>query len=96
MESFLKAFAIGVMIAVPAVSFAQSEQPATTRSEVRKELIQIEKAGYKPSMARRTQYPENLQAAQARVAALNGRNTGDGRAINGSSQSGGTTSPNMQ
>ncbi|WP_446903721.1 DUF4148 domain-containing protein [Burkholderia sp. YIM B11467] len=68
------------MIAVPAVSFAQSEQPAKTRAEVRKELIQIEKAGYKPSMARSTQFPENLQAAQARAAAMNNPNTGNGPA----------------
>lgn len=76
MESFIKAFAIAAMIAVPAVSFAQSEKPAKTRAEVRNELIQIEQAGYKPSMARSTQFPENLQAAQARVAALNGQNAG--------------------
>ncbi|WP_412023921.1 DUF4148 domain-containing protein [Burkholderia cepacia] len=80
MESLIKALAIGVMIAVPAVSFAQSEQPAKTRAEVRKELIQIEKAGYKPSMARSTQFPENLQAAQARAAAMNNPNTGNGPA----------------
>ncbi|KML61804.1 hypothetical protein VL15_04735 [Burkholderia cepacia] len=58
----------------------QEEQPAKTRAEVRKELIQIEKAGYKPSMARSTQYPENLQAAQARAAAMNNPNTGNGPA----------------
>ncbi|WP_419688818.1 DUF4148 domain-containing protein [Burkholderia theae] len=80
MESLIKVLAIGVMIAVPAVSFAQSEQPAKTRAEVRKELIQIEKAGYKPSMARSTQFPENLQAAQARAAAMNNPNTGNGPA----------------
>ncbi|MCU9953828.1 DUF4148 domain-containing protein [Burkholderia sp. BKH01] len=76
MESFIKAIAIAATIAVPAVSFAQPEQPAKTRAEVRNELIQIERAGYKPSMARSTPFPENLQAAQARVAALNGQNAG--------------------
>ncbi|UXU91738.1 DUF4148 domain-containing protein [Burkholderia sp. S-53] len=76
MDSFIKALAIAAMIAVPAVSFAQPENPAKTRAEVRNELIQIEKAGYKPSMARNTQFPENLQAAQARVAASNGQNAG--------------------
>ncbi|WGY72913.1 DUF4148 domain-containing protein [Burkholderia cepacia] len=79
MESFLKAVAIGAMLAVPVVSFAQSEQSTMTRAEVRNELVQLEKAGYKPSMARNTHYPENLQAAQARVAAMNGQNTGAGR-----------------
>ncbi|MFJ1208334.1 DUF4148 domain-containing protein [Burkholderia pyrrocinia] len=76
MDSFIKALAIAAMVAVPATSFAQPENPAKTRAEVRNELIQIEKAGYKPSMARSTQFPENLQAAQARVAALNGQNAG--------------------
>ncbi|WP_322021283.1 MULTISPECIES: DUF4148 domain-containing protein [unclassified Burkholderia] len=74
MESFINTFAIAAMIAIPAVSFAQPQNPAKTRTEVRDELIQIETAGYQPSMARRTQFPENLQAAQARVAAVNGRN----------------------
>ncbi|RQS14851.1 DUF4148 domain-containing protein [Burkholderia sp. Bp8998] len=91
MESILKSLAIGALIAIPAISLAQPEQAGTTRAQVRKELIQIEKAGYKPSMARRTQYPENLQAAQARVAALNGRNIDDG-----SARPGGATLPNAQ
>ncbi|KAB0686109.1 DUF4148 domain-containing protein [Burkholderia territorii] len=79
MESLLKAFAIGAMLVVPVVSFAQSQPSTMTRAEVRKELVQIQKAGYKPSMARNTQYPENLQAAQARVAAMNVQNAGAGR-----------------
>ena len=73
MKLLLKAFAIGAMFAIPAISFAQSEQPTKSRAEVRNELIQVEKAGYKPSMARSTHYPENLQAAEARVAAMNGQ-----------------------
>lgn len=79
MESLLKAFVIGAMIVVPVVSFAQSESSTMTRAEVRKELVQLQKAGYKPSMARNTQYPENLQAAQARVVAMNAQNAGAGR-----------------
>ncbi|AXF25887.1 hypothetical protein CUJ89_36400 [Burkholderia pyrrocinia] len=96
MESLIKAFVIGAMIAVPAVSFSQPDQSTRTRAEVRKELIQFEKAGYKPSMARSTQYPENLQAVQARVAGLNGQNKNVGPAMSGSSRSGSTAPANVQ
>lgn len=91
MESFINTFAIAAMIAIPAVSFAQPQNPAKTRTEVRNELIQIEKAGYRPSMARHTQFPENLQAAQAHIAASNGRD-----AAHEPAATGGTAVPGAQ
>ncbi|MBB3257270.1 hypothetical protein F4827_002183 [Paraburkholderia bannensis] len=60
---------VAVAVAVPAVSFAQSNEPLT-RAQVRAELVQLEKAGYNPA-ADYTQYPQNLQTAQARVDAQN-------------------------
>jgi hypothetical protein len=61
---------IAAVVALPAVSFAQSNQPVT-RAEVRAQLIQLEQAGYNPA-SDQTQYPRNIQAAQARVNAGNG------------------------
>jgi hypothetical protein len=66
----LAAAALAALVAVPALSFAQSSQPVT-RAEVKAELVQLQKAGYNAS-SDDTQYPANLQAALARVSAENG------------------------
>jgi hypothetical protein len=60
-------------MAIPVVSFAQSNEPLT-RAEVRAQLVQLEKAGYNPA-SDYTQYPANIQAAQARVNAENNAST---------------------
>ncbi|WP_322068824.1 DUF4148 domain-containing protein, partial [Paraburkholderia bannensis] len=57
-------------------------------AQVRAELVQLEKAGYNPA-ADYTQYPQNLQAAQARVDAQNHAvNSAYGSGSNGSSAAG--------
>jgi len=60
---------VAALVAVPAVSFAQSSH-TVTRAEVRAELVQLQKAGYNPA-SDTTQYPKNIEAAEARVAAQN-------------------------
>jgi hypothetical protein len=60
---------IAAVVAIPAVSFAQSNE-SLTRGDVRAQLVQLEKAGYNPA-GDQTQYPQNIQAAQARVDAAN-------------------------
>jgi Tfp pilus assembly protein PilE len=89
MKSLIKAVAIAAVLAIPAVSFAQSNQPVT-RAQVRAELVQLEKAGYNPAEADQTNYPADLQAAEARVAANEAKvqSSGYGSATNGVSQSG--------
>lgn len=90
MKSLIKAVAIAAVLAVPAVSFAQSNQPLT-RAEVRAQLIQIEQAGYRPANGRDPYYPADIQAAEARVAAQNGaavEKTGYGAPATGSTESG--------
>jgi hypothetical protein len=60
---------VAALVAVPVVSFAQSQpQQALTRAEVRAELVQLQKAGYNPS-SDNTQYPQNIEAAEARISA---------------------------
>lgn len=93
MKSLIKAVALAAVLAVPAVSFAQAqaENGPVTRAQVRSELAQLEAVGYRPESNDHT-YPDQIQAAEARVHALNGADaSGYGSATNGSSQSGGAT-----
>ncbi|PXW28556.1 DUF4148 domain-containing protein [Paraburkholderia caballeronis] len=87
MKSLIKAVAVAAVLVVPAVSFAQSNQPLT-RAEVRNQLIQLEKAGYRPNL-NDPHYPDDIQAAQARVQQNGAEATGYGPVAAGSSQSGG-------
>jgi hypothetical protein len=89
MKSLIKAVAVALVLAAPVASFAQSNQPLT-RAQVRAELVQLEKAGYNPTTANDYDYPANIQAAEARVAAQNGaaQNSGYGPSVSGASQSG--------
>ena len=91
MKSLVKAVALAVVLAAPVVSFAQTNQPVT-RAQVRNELIQLEKAGYNPATLDDYDYPANIQAAEARVAAQNASAqadaTGYGSNVNGSTQAG--------
>jgi hypothetical protein len=84
MKSFIQAVAVAAVLAVPAVSFAQSNAPLT-RAEVRAQLVQFEKAGPADS---NTSYPVQALAAESMVAAQNGASTGYGGVANGSSASG--------
>ncbi|MCG5074209.1 DUF4148 domain-containing protein [Paraburkholderia tagetis] len=84
MNSLIKAAVVAAIVAVPALSFAQSQQQPVTRAQVRAELAQLRAAGYDPSDW--MHYPENIQAAEARVAA-DKANTAYGPSTSGTSQS---------
>ncbi|AOJ85007.1 hypothetical protein WS86_22850 [Burkholderia savannae] len=93
MKSALKTAALALALAVPALSFAQpSSNGPLTRTQVRDELTQLERAGYQPS---KNQYPANIQAAEARIAPANGRAdlSGYGGSAGGAMQSGQRVSP---
>lgn len=66
MKSLIAAVAAAAVLAVPAVSFAQQANAPVTRAQVKAELIQLEQAGYNPGFDR-VNYPEEIQAAEARV-----------------------------
>ncbi|PQV54453.1 DUF4148 domain-containing protein [Paraburkholderia sp. BL21I4N1] len=87
MKSLIEAAVIAALITAPLAAFAQSNQ-RVTRAQVRAELVQLEKAGYNPATANDYDYPANIQAAEARVAAQNAQTSGYGSATNGSSQAG--------
>lgn len=55
-------------VAAPTLSFAQSNGPLT-RAQVRADLVQVEQAGYNPARADDPNYPADIQAAEAKVAA---------------------------
>ncbi|WP_438391786.1 DUF4148 domain-containing protein [Caballeronia sp. DA-9] len=81
------AAAVAAVLAIPVLSYAQSNEQSEplTRAQVRQEFVELEQAGYEP--ADRIHYPENLQTAEARVAARKEAN-GYGPTSGGSSQSG--------
>jgi hypothetical protein len=89
MKSLIKAVALAAVLAVPAVSFAQSNQPVT-RAEVRGELTQLEKVGYNPFDSSDAHYPAAIQQAESRVSAANHTtdNSGYGSSTGGTSESG--------
>lgn len=69
MKSAVRLLVIAAAFAAPVASFAQSAQAPVTRAEVTAQLQQLEQAGYKPS---RSQYPDDIQAAKARIAQSSG------------------------
>lgn len=89
MKNLLKVAALVAAIAMPLTSFAQTTQPVT-RAQVKAELVQLEKAGYHPWDFSDTDYPDKIQAAEAKVAAQNqqAQNSGYGPSTTGASQSG--------
>ena len=50
-------------------TFAQSASAPLTRAQVRADLIRLEQAGYNPSATDDANYPADIQAAEAKVAA---------------------------
>jgi hypothetical protein len=85
MKSLIQAVVIAATLAAPVAVFAQSSNQPLTRAQVNEQLVQIEKAGYNPARNNPNEYPSNIQAAEARVAA---QNTAVGGVAAGSSQQG--------
>jgi hypothetical protein len=86
MSPLVNTVAIAVVLAAPVVSLAQSNQPMT-RAQVKAELVEFEKAGYNPAFVNDADFPHDLQAAEARVAAQRRSTSGIGGVDSGSSVS---------
>jgi hypothetical protein len=87
-KSLIPAVVIASALAAPTFAFAQQSNAPLTRAEVREQLVQLEKAGYNPA-GDEINYPANIQAAEARIAAQNGTaTTSYGASSNGTSVSG--------
>ncbi|WP_269505229.1 DUF4148 domain-containing protein [Burkholderia sp. IMCC1007] len=63
----IAAVLVAVSAAVAAPAFAN--EAVVTRAQVRAELVQLEQAGYVPGRANDPHYPNDLQAALARISA---------------------------
>jgi hypothetical protein len=87
MKSLIQAVVVAAALAAPVMSFAQSNA-SVTRAQVRAELVQLEKAGYHVGDGDNAHYPEAIQAAEAKVASQNGRASGYGGVVSGSSEAG--------
>ncbi|MFT4437094.1 DUF4148 domain-containing protein [Caballeronia sp. 15715] len=57
---------LALVLAAPAISFAQTTDHPVTRAQVRADLIQLENAGWRPN-SQDAYYPSDIQAAEARV-----------------------------
>jgi peptidoglycan hydrolase-like protein with peptidoglycan-binding domain len=79
--------AIIALTAAPLAAMAQSEQ-GLTRTQVKQDLQRLEQAGYNPS-ERDAFYPNDIQAAEAKV---DSQNAYGGASSNGTSASGHTMS----
>ncbi|WP_322014229.1 DUF4148 domain-containing protein [Paraburkholderia sp. J12] len=73
MKRLLYASVMFAVSVAPMVSFAQSSKPLT-RAQVIADLIAVENAGFHPGSVDYVEYPGNLQAAEARVAAKQTQN----------------------
>jgi uncharacterized membrane protein len=82
MKSLIQTIVVAAALVAPVLSFAQSNAPVT-RAEARAQLVQLEKAGYYPSRVT-NDYPDGIEAAEAKVAAQNSA-TDIGGVANGSS-----------
>lgn len=90
MKSIASAIAIAAALAAPVLAHAQTNQPLT-RAQVRADLIAVEQAGYWPSKGADPHYPDDIQAAERKVAeqrSASANETGYGADTNGSAQAG--------
>jgi len=67
MKNLIQAVVVAAALVAPVAVFAQSNVPLT-RAQVRAELVQLEQAGYNPARGEDPTYPQDIQAAEARVA----------------------------
>ncbi|MFX1738696.1 DUF4148 domain-containing protein [Paraburkholderia sp. A1RI_3L] len=68
MKTLIRALLLSCALSAPVLAFAQTANAPVTRAEVRADLIQVEKAGYRPGN-NDVHYPSDIQAAEAKVAA---------------------------
>jgi len=77
------------LAALPTLANAQSAQSGPTRAQVQAELAQLESVGFYPG-ARDPHYPDNIQAAEAKLHARDEMKKSVGGAAMGVAQSGKT------
>ncbi|RKR38289.1 DUF4148 domain-containing protein [Paraburkholderia sp. BL17N1] len=68
MKSIIRGALFASALVIPVASFAQSTEH-TTRAQVRAELVQLESVGWHVGDGDTTHYPDEVQAAEAKMAA---------------------------
>lgn len=68
MNNLIRAVLLSCALSAPIVAFAHTTDGTVTRAAVRADLVQTEKAGYRP-VGTDPYYPDDIQAADAKVAA---------------------------
>ncbi|WP_083266012.1 DUF4148 domain-containing protein [Burkholderia lata] len=68
MNNLIRAVLLSCALSAPIAAFAQTADHALTRADVRADLVRVEQAGYRP-ISNDPNYPEDIQAAEAKVAA---------------------------
>src|SRR5258705_11732314 len=84
MEKIMKIRILAALIvasAIAAPAFAGTDAPALTRAQVHAELVQLQAAGYDQSRGEDANYPVEIQAAGARVAAQSGGSSAYGGVV---------------
>jgi hypothetical protein len=69
MNRFARYAFVAFALAAPALSFAHPANGALSREQVRADLLRVETAGYSPAAGDEANYPSDIQAAEAKVAA---------------------------
>jgi hypothetical protein len=62
---------VAAAVSLPVAAHAQTDGASAKREQVRKELVQLERAGYQPGR-NDPHYPDHLLAAEARIRAVAG------------------------
>jgi hypothetical protein len=70
MKSLIQAVVVAAALVAPVAVFAQANAPVT-RAQVRAELVQLEQTGWRPAAGADPHYPDDILAAEAKVAAQN-------------------------
>jgi Domain of unknown function (DUF4148) len=83
-KAFIPAVVLASTLAAPTFAFAQANGPLT-RAEVRAQLVQLERAGYQAGGGQDAHYPQDIQAAEARIASEQLASGGYGGTVDGSS-----------
>jgi hypothetical protein len=68
MNTIAKVLVSLAVVTAPAFAFAQAQNTPLTRAQVKAELSQLEQAGYSAASGDNAHYPDDIQAAEAKVA----------------------------
>lgn len=94
------AIALSMILVASAAAVTNASAQEVTRAQVRADLVRLEQAGYNPARGANPDYPANIQAAEAKVAAQDNaslsRDAVGGTQPNGSSAAGTRMHTSMQ